>query len=91
MNDWPPADLDGIRMFTFNPGVDSQSDPKIGKWVDSLNRLMQKLAEGEFREVARVTGIMKKYCALYTPRVVAKETPARDLPGLTCRLSTRHG
>mgnify|MGYP001028580481 CR=1 FL=1 len=90
LSDWPPADLSGIRLFTFDPGVDFQSDPKLGKWIDSLNRLMHKLVEGQFMEIARVTGIMKKYCALYTPRVVGKETSARDLPGLTCRLSARH-
>jgi len=89
LSDWPPEDLGDLRLFVFNPKPDQLENAKLGKWVDSLNRLMHKLLEGEFQEVARVTGIMKNYAEPYTPLIQTQETPARNLPGLTCRLSAR--
>ncbi len=90
VTDWPPADLDNVRLYVFDPSPEAGSNPKLGKWADSLNRLMHKLLEGEFHEVARVSGIMKRYADPYTPLILAKDSSARDLPGLTCRLSARH-
>ncbi len=89
LTDWPPEDLGELRLHVFNPKADQSENAKLGKWVDSLNRLMHKLLEGEFHEVARVTGIMKRYAEPYTPLIHTQETPARNLPGLTCRLSAR--
>ncbi len=86
---WPPAALDGLPLYVFEPADGEEGNLKLGKWVDALNRLTHKILEGEFQEVARVVGVMKGYASAYTSLVKPKKTLAEDLPGLTCRLSPR--
>ncbi len=88
-NLWPPAALDGLPLYVFEPADGGEGNLKLGKWVDALNRLMHKTVEGEFQEVARVAGVMKGYADAYTFLVKPKKTLAEKLPGLTCRLSPR--
>ena len=57
-------------------------------WRLDMDGLSAQIQKGEFHEGTRVTEIMKKYAGLYTPLIETQETPARDLPGLTCSLST---
>jgi len=82
------GDPGGVGLFWFETRPDQADNGKLRKWVGALNRLMRKIAEGNFREVARVAAIMKTYAHRYTPLLVTRAVPSAQFPGANCRLTS---
>lgn len=81
------GDPGGVVLFWFEPRPDQAHNGKLRKWVGALNRLMRKIVEGDFREVARFAAIMKTYAHRYTPLLVTRAVPSARFPGASCRLT----
>ncbi len=82
------GDPGGVVLFWFETRPDQAHNGKLRKWVGALNRLMRKIAERDFREVARVAAIMKTYAHRYTSLLVTRAVPSARFPGANCPLTS---